>query len=152
MKWSIGLGIVLGLCLGISSQAIRGAPVPVVPNCDSCWCATSKAWRYTGTAGIDVLTTQPPDNPNAYGDPVSTAHWYGPGQPICVYSAICLQDYHDYADGVTYNRWTVSNAGWNDNCQRLIGQTCQGWTVVAVGTGGSQDPIGTARSYDCGAQ
>ena len=61
MKQSIGLGIVLGLGLGISSQVVRGdPPVPVSnppPNCGSCDCAMSQAWRNTNDAGgyyVDV--------------------------------------------------------------------------------------------------
>jgi hypothetical protein len=42
MRTSIGLGIVLGLGLGFSSQATRGDPV-AVPDCASCDCAHSTA-------------------------------------------------------------------------------------------------------------
>ena len=95
MRKSIGVGIVLGLCLGLSSQAIRGDPI--VPDCAYCDCAVSKAWRFTNMAGFRVLTTQPSGNTAGYGDPVSTARW---AQPIDlgVYSGICLRDYHEVAD------------------------------------------------------
>ena len=155
MKQSIGLGIVLGLGLGISSQAVRGdppVPVPISPpDCGSCDCATSKAWRNTNdAAGYYVATTRPLANPDSYGDPVSYAHWTSSN--VWVYSSACLQDYHDYADTQTYNYWKISNVSWADNCTRLQGQTGGGWVVVAVGTGGNQDPLGTDRRYDCGAQ
>jgi hypothetical protein len=152
MKKSIGLGIVLGLCLGTSSQVILGAPG--LPNCDYCDCAISKAWRYSNTTGFQVKTTRPADNPDGYGDPVDDAKWRNPAANTVVYSALftCQYDFHDYADDLTYNKWSITNASWNDGCQRLQGQNSGGWTAVAIGTGGSQDPLGTASRYYCGPQ
>ncbi len=146
MRKRIGVGLVLGLCLGLSSHVIQGAPPP---NCTGCQCAVSKAWRFPDVTGYRVLTTQPQNNMNGYGDPVSTAKWYTTDSTV--YSSACLFDFHEVADSNTYNSWSVSNVSWDDNCSIQQGQG-QGWVVVAVGTGGSQDALGTASRYDCGAQ
>jgi len=105
--------------------------------------------RVTGETGYRVLTTQPANNKDGYGDPVSTAHWWDSVHRV--YSSIGLSDYHQRSDDLDYNLWRVSNVSWPDNCNVLQGQG-GGWFVVAIGTGGNKDGLGIDWKYDCGAQ
>lgn len=149
MKWSVAVGILLGVCLGIGSQAKRGdaAPAPDCVDCSSC--AVSTAWWAIGTTTIEVLTTIPEDNPDAYGTPVSDARWPYPDIGARVLSPLCATGDH-YDMGAGYRKWTFSNTAWQSTCSRTAGQTSYyGWVAYNTGAGDNQSPVGAANRNGC---